>query len=60
MNLRKARLQAGLSRTALAMRLNVGRQNIYHWENGKRYPNRENRVKLRKAFKDLGIEFEVD
>lgn len=41
-NLRTARKQAGLSQTEVAQRLNITRQAISQWENGKSYPDIDN------------------
>lgn len=49
-NIRRLRMQHGLSQRALAERLNVSFQAISKWESGRNYPDIETIVRLSRLF----------
>lgn len=54
--LTRRRREAGMSRAAVATTLNVTRQTVGHWENGKRLPGLPHLQQLATLYRvDLGI-----
>jgi transcriptional regulator with XRE-family HTH domain len=52
--LRSLRTHAGLTQAQLATRLGVARATLNRWENGRTYPDREDRMRLNDLAREAG------